>query len=252
MRLKEAAGWNQTESDWHRLLALEPGGCFGIDCDGRLAATTTGVCFGNDLAWIGMVLTHPDYRGRGLARALMEHALEYLDGRADWIKLDATEMGRPLYRKLGFEDECPVERWARAAAPPPPAELPAFANCNELDRAAFGADRRELLTLLARIESAALEDGYAMGRPGSNAAYFGPCVARKPATARRLLDWFLARHGHEKVSWDILPENREVVRLATECGFQPLRRLVRMARSGQRSFEHDDGLVYAIAGFEFG
>ena len=28
MRLKEAAGWNQTEEDWLRLLRLEPRGCF--------------------------------------------------------------------------------------------------------------------------------------------------------------------------------------------------------------------------------
>jgi hypothetical protein len=26
MRLKEAAGWNQTEDDWRRLLLLEPNG----------------------------------------------------------------------------------------------------------------------------------------------------------------------------------------------------------------------------------
>ncbi len=252
MRLKDAAGWNQTERDWQHVFTLAPDGCFGIECDGTLVATTTAVCFGTDLAWIGMVLTHPDYRGRGLARALMEQALAYLDGRAEWVKLDATDMGRPLYCKLGFEDECPIERWARHAGPAPPLELPPLANCAELDRAAFGADRRKLLGLLARIESAALDDGYAMGRPGSKAAYFGPCVARTPATARRLLDWFLARHGHETIYWDILPGNRDAVRLAEEFGFRPLRRLVRMARRGKRNFEHDDRLVYAIAGFEFG
>jgi hypothetical protein len=28
MRLKESAGWNQTEADWLRLLSLERRGCF--------------------------------------------------------------------------------------------------------------------------------------------------------------------------------------------------------------------------------
>ena len=118
MRLSRAAGWNQIEADWLRLLEIEPEGCFGLVSDGAMAATATAVCFGRKLAWIGMVLTHPDFRRRGLARRLMEHALEFLDQRrVEWVKLDATDMGRPLYLALGFEDESRIERW-KATAPP--------------------------------------------------------------------------------------------------------------------------------------
>src|SRR5207245_1664402 len=86
MRLKEAAGWNQTEDDWRRMLDLEPEGCFGIEQEGRLVATTTTICYGSRLAWIGMVLTDPEFRGRGLASRLMRRALEYLDSRGmEWI-----------------------------------------------------------------------------------------------------------------------------------------------------------------------
>jgi GNAT superfamily N-acetyltransferase len=117
IRLKEAAAWNQTEQDWARLLEMEPDGCFGLLCDGEVVATTTAVCFGQKLAWIGMVLTDPAYRGRGFARRLMEHALEFLERRGvEWLKLDATDMGRPLYLKLGFEDEALVERWVAPAS----------------------------------------------------------------------------------------------------------------------------------------
>src|SRR5579862_3873502 len=75
--LSEAAGWNQTAADWERLLALAPHGCFGIEMDGILAATTTAICYGQDLAWIGMVLTASEYRRRALARTLLHHALGY-------------------------------------------------------------------------------------------------------------------------------------------------------------------------------
>src|SRR5438477_11726728 len=93
MRLKEAAGWNQTAADWQRVLALEPDGCFAIESDGQVRATTTAVCFGEELAWVGMVLTDAQYRGRGFARMLMEHTLTYLRGkRVAWVKLDATDM----------------------------------------------------------------------------------------------------------------------------------------------------------------
>jgi len=255
MRLKDAAGWNQTEADWRNLFQLAPEGCFGIDIDGALAATTTAVTFGRELAWIGMVLTHPDHRGKGLARRLMEHALLYVDGRADCVKLDATDMGRPLYQKLGFEDECAVERWARPGATgfTPRGTSGALSPAvEELDRQAFGADRSQLLAMLTEIESIATGDGYAMGRAGSKATYFGPCVAQTSATARRLIDTFLARRPEEAIYWDILSQNTEALRIAQETGFQPVRKLVRMVRPAGAKFRHDDKLVYAIAGFEYG
>ena len=253
MRLKETAGWNQTETDWRNVLRLAPDGCFGIEVNGTLAATTTAVCFGRELAWIGMVLTHPDYRGQGMARRLMEHALAYLENRADWVKLDATDMGYPLYKKLGFEDESPIERWSGRADLKLRATAGSLARLDEtMDRRAFGADRRELLSVLGAIECTATPQGYAMGRAGSKATYFGPCVAKTSEAARSLVAEFLTRHAGETVYWDILPHNIEAIRIAKEAGFQPLRKLVRMARPGRAPFPHEDGMVYAIAGFEYG
>jgi GNAT superfamily N-acetyltransferase len=257
MRLKEAAGWNQTEQDWRNLFQLAPGGCFGIDVDGTLAATTTAVCFGKDLAWIGMVLTHPDYRGRGLARQLMEHALIYLEERAASIKLDATDMGRPLYSKLGFEDECAVERWARpgdTAARFRPRGIfdPLTPEMAAQDRQAFGADRSGMLSVLAKTESRVTREGYAMARAGSKATYFGPCVAESSAAAAHLIDDFLVAHQGETIYWDLLPHNTAAAGLAAARGFQPLRKLIRMAIPGEAEFAHDDSRIYAIAGFEYG
>jgi hypothetical protein len=70
--------------------------------------------------------------------------------------------------------------------------------------------------------------------------------------ARVLANWYMNRCGKKPVYWDLLPENREAVKIAQDCGFQPLRKLMRMARPGKQPFAHDDSLVYAIAGFEFG
>jgi GNAT superfamily N-acetyltransferase len=259
MRLKESVGWNQTGQDWRNLFQLAPDGCFGTDVDGTLAATTTAVCFGSELAWIGMVLTHPDHRGQGLARRLMEHALRYLEGRVAWIKLDATDMGRPLYAKLGFLDECRIERWSRPGSSESRVSfslrgtsVPLSPEVEELDRQAFGADRRQLLSVLSRIDSSVTNRGYAMGRAGSRATYFGPCIADSSTEATMLIDEFLDAHQGETIYWDLLPNNTEAVRIASERGFQPLRKLVRMSIPGPRPFPHDDSQVYAIAGFEYG
>jgi GNAT superfamily N-acetyltransferase len=254
MRLKEAAGWNQTEEDWRRVLDLEPEGCFGIDRGDHLVATTTAICYGRRLAWIGMVLTDPEYRGQGLATQLMRHTLEFLDSRGlDWIKLDATAMGRPLYRRLGFVDECPIERWERAPMPAEPVLLGGYEPDAAMDLRAFGADRSKLLSRLASRESASAPgSGYAMGRPGSIAAYFGPCVASSPDAAQGFVQWFVTRHSAERIFWDLLPANQQALSLAQKFGFQRVRELVRMGRGAAAPLQTDAQQLYAMAGFEFG
>src|SRR3954451_22253247 len=97
-QLSAHAGWNQTEEDWRTLLELSPEGCLAIEVDGQLAATTTLLCYGPKLAWIGMVLTKAEYQRRGFAKRLLALALQNADkmGIAT-IKLDATDQGQPLY-----------------------------------------------------------------------------------------------------------------------------------------------------------
>lgn len=259
MRLSISAGWNQTAADWQRVCELDPKGCFGVRWDGRLVATASSVSYGPELAWIGMVLTEPAHRGCGLARRLMACCLEYLEKRVRLIRLDATDMGKPLYASLGFRDRYLVERWIR---PPGPVAVPAerlgpYHSQPELDRAAFGADRSQLLDALSRIESVSSTGlGYAMGRPGNLAAYFGPCISIRSQTVRSFLLWCLACHCQEAVCWDLIPGNVDAVKLAVEFGFEKRRVLTRMERPcgepRRGEYLERPEHVYALAGFEFG
>jgi GNAT superfamily N-acetyltransferase len=254
LTLCRAAGWNQTEADWRRVMALQPDLVFGIERGGRVVAAATAICYGRQLAWIGMVLTHPDYRRQGLARMLMERALAELDARSiASVKLDATDAGRPLYAQLGFERECAVERWLRpACAVEVEPRVDEYRPDAELDREAFVADRVALLASLTGDEAASAGgDGFAMARPGAVAAYLGPVVARNQPAARRLVTWFVARHGHEDTYWDLLPASGGAVALAREFGFQPARKLVRMRR-GVAGSQGRAEWIWAGAGFEFG
>jgi GNAT superfamily N-acetyltransferase len=253
--LTRAAGWNQNPGDWKRLLSLAPEGCFAVESGGQVAATTTVVGYGRELAWLGMVLTAPEFRRRGFAELLITRALRFADERRlAAVRLDATETGISLYRKFGFVEECEVDRWQRAPAPVERGEVLPYHPDAGFDRARFGADRSALLAQLAQLGAASLPgEGYAMGRPGFSAAYFGPCLANSPASARTLLRWFLADHGEEYIFWDLFPANREAVRIAEEFGFAPVRRLVRMVLSNTpaRSIP-ERAEVFAIAGFELG
>lgn len=58
--------------------------------------------------FIGNVAVHPDYRGQGIARALMEKALEAISTQGGrWVGLDVradNRIARQLYEHLGFRE----------------------------------------------------------------------------------------------------------------------------------------------------
>jgi GNAT superfamily N-acetyltransferase len=265
MRLKELARWNQTESDWRRLINLEPRGCFCASLDGRVAGTTTTATYGGALAWVGMVLVDPQYRRRGVATRLMETALDYLEKRVATVKLDATPDGRPVYERFGFQVESLVERWvgtarafdARAEGretfePSMRGELLA------LDREAFGADRAELIeSLLADacvapvVASAAGRlTGYALARRGSNAAYIGP-AASDAKQAATLLDGLLSQLAGQRIYVDLNTNSARGAEVLAARGFVKQRDLVRMSRGAPNGAASSES-VFAIAGPEVG
>jgi GNAT superfamily N-acetyltransferase len=59
-----------------------------------------------DTAWLAHVIVHPDFRNQGLGQILTETLVKRLDStKIKTVYLDATDMGFPVYRKLGFEVE---------------------------------------------------------------------------------------------------------------------------------------------------
>lgn len=248
-RLSSEAGWNQTAEDWRMLLELAPEGCFGIDADHQLVATATLISYGRDLAWIGMVLTDSNYRRRGFARKLLQHTIDRADElRVESLKLDATDQGRPLYEKLGFRIEQPVERWWRAGGGGIEDSGGAVDSLSlEDDQAAFGADRSQLIGKLQRRGRVCAEaDGFCLSRPGRRANYIGPLVSRTANAARHFVEQCSGGESY----WDILPRNSGALDVATGLGFTPQRKLLRMVRG--RDLRGREEWIYGIAGFELG
>ncbi len=277
MELSIAANWNQTPEDWHRIMYLSAEGCRCIEDAGKIVATATLLPYGTRLAWIGMVLTRPEYRRRGLARLLLEDIIAIAERRGiHTLKLDATEEGRPLYEHLGFVVEKIVERWGRDGK-----ELSSSmtdmdrstvtkdehsgSNISDglfdLDAEAFGVSRKGLLELLSHSGSRNVTShSYIFSRPGRTARYLGPCIANSDTEARQLIaahleDTANTREEKEDAAshgwyWDILPANAEAVRCAESLGFTRRRALWRMRRG--QMMENNDAMVYAIAGFELG
>jgi len=289
MRLKEVAGWNQSEADWRRHLELEPDGCFVGCCDGTPAATLAVTVFGGDdstdkvatrpSAWIAMVLTDPAFRRRGLANALLEHGIAYAENRgAKSIWLDATEMGRPVYEKLGFAAVFGLTRRRGIVRAVPgdsfdaplramTAEDLAGGEVDDLDLAATGADRLRLLASLRRdLPEAALVAmrnpqevtallGFALARRGSRAVQVGPVIARTDAIGRAMLASEFAHLAGSESLLDIPDDNLAAIEVAEAAGLTPERsfyRMVRNSTAGEAAFAGVDPALWASAGPEFG
>jgi len=271
MELTVAARWNQTPEDWNLILGLTPHGCRCIEAAGEVVATTTLLAYGTVLAWVGMVLTRPQYRRQGLATRLMEDAIANAerDGICT-LKLDATDEGRPLYESLGFIVEGAVERWGRDKI----ASVSNDETLNEellsqeyqwgrtipthlfaLDEEAFGVSREQILNELSASGGNTSANGYVLSRSGRLARSIGPCIATSEDEARRLIATHLdtrnsATGDPEDWYWDLLPANAAAVKCAREFGFTRRRTLWRMRRG--KPISNNDAMVFATAGFELG
>jgi GNAT superfamily N-acetyltransferase len=215
MRLSSTAGWNQRLEDWRLLVSLAPTGSFAAFSGEHVVATAIGIDYGR-FSWIAMMLVDPAWRGRGIGRRLLNAAMEAVPADRP-IRLDATPMGRPLYRSCGFEDEVLLTRHqteaARRASPPVEPEAQAAAEpmthtrletLIEEDDRVFGGDRRAVLRWsfdTAREYCHVLPTGrgpasYCFGRRGRLFEQIGPVVAADAAGACVLVAAALAgAHG---------------------------------------------------------
>ena len=265
MKLKESAGWNQTENDWRCLLEVEPHGCFAAELDGELVGTTTTTTYEDELAWIGMVLVDPERRRQGIATRLLTSALEYLRDKVATIKLDATPAGKFVYEGFGFKTEGLIERWTRNAdlqvvgCSDTDLDVETLRELIALDRAVFKANRSKLIEILVANSCAGpivtrTEDGnlsgYALSRRGSKADYVGPCISQDTNHVGPLLDRLLAQMTGRPVYFDFNTSSICDSAVLAERGFKKERELIRM-HYGEPSAT-TSSFVIGIAGPEFG
>ena len=193
------------------------------DADGEVVGTGVATVNG-PVAWVGTIWVAPGHRRHGLGRALTDAVIEAAEARGSrTLVLVATDRGRRLYERLGFE----VQSWyrtfeARGLRPSAPgqdapgdgvrpfqgADLEAIA---VLDTAATGEDRRTLLSALATPDGTRVladEDGAIRGFVARAPWGGGATVAPQIDDALTLLR--ARRHGavpDKRVRCGILLEN---------------------------------------------
>jgi GNAT superfamily N-acetyltransferase len=220
--------------------------------EGRPIGTGLGAIHG-DVGWVGVIFVAPELRGRGIGRALTVAACDILqDAGCRSLVLVATDLGRPVYDRLGFREQTryhmyPADPLDSAPVPPPGTNLRPIRTTDidaiaVLDRHASGEDRRPLIERFA-ASGWLLED-----RPGAGTAtgtadsplrgYLLPTfrgnaalIAPRPEDALCLLD--LHRHllPQGGRGWAGLVTENEVGRqLLAERGTAEWRTFPRMVR----------------------
>lgn len=268
LALCRLAGWNQRDEDWRALLELSPRSFRVAEREGQVVGTGGAACYGRELAWVCMILVHPEHRGRGIATRLME---DVLDRVAGWsaVGLDATPAGRPVYARLGFVDAGGLARFGRPAPPgrltpePPPRARPLTARdvpeVLRWDREAFGADRSPVLRwALAQAPEYAWclpgregLIGYCFGRHGHHSEHVGPVVARAVEHARELVAAAARAAGARRVIVDAPTADPAWVSTLEELAFSAERPFTRMFRAPARA-PGRAAETFAVLGPEFG
>ena len=84
-------------------LRVQPDGWFVIADGGNIVSVAGAISYGS-FCWIGLVATDPGYRRRGLAARLSAHLVDWGRERGcKTVALDASDTGRPVYERLGFQ-----------------------------------------------------------------------------------------------------------------------------------------------------
>ncbi len=243
-QLSDGAGWNQREEDW-RLFLEAPCRIFAACSGDRIVGSSAVMCYGSDLAWIAMILVHPDFRGMGLGGRLTDAAMA-ASASCTHVGLDATPAGRPLYEKRGFVATHEVLRMECACLPPLDAasftdkammlEDALFKKVLILDKAVFGTSRVGLLATLRhqspRFARGMVRDGrlaaYHFMRRGRLFRHIGPVVCASDVNRTHSLSAALCGLEGEPVLVDIFADAAGVRAQLEGLGFRVQRPITRM------------------------
>ncbi|MBX5086134.1 GNAT family N-acetyltransferase [Rhizobium lentis] len=195
--LSMSVAWPHRREDWQFLREFGQG-IAAIDEIGRILGSAMWFPYDDRFATIGMVITSPRLQANGAGQWLMRHALDQVAGRN--LGLNSTRAARRLYLSLDFVSEAPVYQCQGEATLPPDVELSDGAVVRpldagdlgpiaDLDRVAFGTDRRLLLArLMASSKGVVLVRGgrieaFSLCRRFGRGHVVGPVVASSDADA---------------------------------------------------------------------
>ncbi len=259
-----AEGWNPGIDDHHAFHAADPEGFFMATADGEPAASISAVRYGDNFGFIGLYITRPDLRGRGIGYGLWRHAMESLGDRV--VGLDGVVEQQHNYRKSGFEYAHRNVRMSGFSTADVPMDARLcmigrglFPTVRDYDRGFFADDREKFLThWLAPSETrkgfALVEGGDLKGHGVIRACHqgfkIGPLFADTQEAADLLFRALAGSVRGQEVILDIPETNPAAQALAERYELSPVFETARMYRGPHP--EISIPRTYGITTFELG
>ncbi|MDX8345828.1 GNAT family N-acetyltransferase [Rossellomorea sp. YZS02] len=234
IELSKSVGWDYDEREIDTVLSA--GNVFGHkNFKGKIISSAAIIPYEKSVASIGMVIVNKEYRGIGLGKEATQQCIDSHSSNIA-IMLIATEEGKLLYEKMGFQIVDRVHKYICNTFSPShlshgTVTIERFRAGDlhkviELDEAAFGDRRSGFLTqrinqseecIVVRNSTGTIV-GFGLSTITPINLIIGPIVAIDPQVASIILDKLAIRHKG-KLRIDV-PSSNDVFREAIEnCGF---------------------------------
>ncbi|MCC2252260.1 MAG: GNAT family N-acetyltransferase [Bacillota bacterium] len=265
--LSAAVGWDY---DKHEIrTVMSSGKVYGHkNMEGKIVSSAAIIPYGSSLASIGMVIVHPDYRGKGLGRKVTQKCLDSVSDETT-VMLIATDEGKPMYESMGFcsidcvykylcDSYLSIEQNNNLDMEITPIHEENLPQIVRLDKNAFGEERKTFL--IHRIKQAkealVVKDsdgmiiGFALSVLGPINLILGPIVAPNAHIASLLIDK-LANNHQGRLRIDIPSGNEAFMSHLEKCGFTKVSQPPIMIKNSKQLPSRNKAL-YGIAAQIFG
>ncbi|MFJ8102970.1 MULTISPECIES: GNAT family N-acetyltransferase [unclassified Lysinibacillus] len=265
--LSDSVGWDYDESEIRTVMMS--GKIFGHkNAVGKIVSSAAIITYDSNLASIGMVIVHENYRGLGLGKLATQKCIESVSEHTE-IMLVATKDGEPMYAKMGFTTVDYVHKYLidnYVGAYNLTSNDYTIENFNErdfadivsLDAAAFGDKRSNFLRnrIKQSKQCIVVKDydaniiGFGLSILGPINLILGPIIAPDSKTASLIIN-ILAKDHNGKLRIDVPYGHAEFIQWIEQSGFTEANKPPVMILHAEKMPIRNNTL-YAIAAQIFG
>ncbi|MGE6591309.1 GNAT family N-acetyltransferase [Bacillus mycoides] len=265
--LSSHIGWDYNREEIEMI--LNTGIVYGVVNEREeLIASAAIILYGETLASIGMVIVHPDYKGRGIGKIITDLCVKSVLTQTP-IMLIATDEGKILYEKLGFRAVSYVSKYicnSYNANYHCVGNEEYIVNYEErdleeiiqIDKDAFGTNREEFLKyrIIQSEQCIVTKDvqqnvlGYGISIQTPENKIIGPIVAKNDKMAMRMVH-YLVREHHGKLRIDVPEGKKDFMKELEIIGFKKVNTPPIMMKNSDKLLKRNNEL-YSIAAQIFG
>ncbi|CAH2466432.1 MULTISPECIES: GNAT family N-acetyltransferase [Bacillus cereus group] len=265
--LSSYIGWDYNREEIETI--LNTGIVYGVvNAKEELIASAAIILYGEALASIGMVIVHPDYKGRGIGKIITDSCVKSVSTQIP-IMLIATDEGKPLYKKLGFRAVSYVSKYicnsynANYHCVGNEEHIVNYEECDleeiiQIDEDAFGTNREEFLKyrIIQSEQCIVIKDtkqnvlGYGISIQTPENKIIGPVVGKNDAMAMRMVH-YLAKGHKGKLRIDVPEGKVNFMKGLENSGFRKVNMPPIMIKNSNQLLKRNNEL-YSIAAQIFG